>query len=213
MGTQRRGHWNHNIHFHRIVTEAVPPGATSALDVGTGEGALAGELRGTLPDVTGIDVDEDILATAATQHAGISWVYGDVMTYDFGRTFDVVASVATLHHLPSLPDALHRFADLTAPGGVVSIVGLARASTLHDHLWGAVGIAQHQWYSRTRDYREHTAPKVWPPPHTYAEVRNAAAEILPDAQWQQFPMWRYALTWNKPLETNRNARDGSLRGH
>jgi len=106
--------------------------------------------------------------------------------------------VATAHHLPSLPDALQRFAELTSPGGVVVIIGLAQATTAHDRLLSLAGIAQHQWCSRTRDCREHSAPTVWPPPHTYSEVRETAAQVLPGVRWQQFALWRCALTWSKP---------------
>ena len=206
MGQAQGSRWNHNIHFHPLVMNAIRPGATSALDVGTGDGELAGDLRRALPDVSGVDVDADVLRAAAANHGGIEWIQGDVMTHDFGRTFDVVASVATVHHLPSLPDTLQRFADLTAPGGVVVIVGVAQATTVRDRLLSLAGVAQHQWYSRTRNYWEHSAPTVWPPPHTYSEVRADAARVLPGARWQQFALWRYALTWNKPLTSGTDPR-------
>jgi 2-polyprenyl-3-methyl-5-hydroxy-6-metoxy-1,4-benzoquinol methylase len=133
--------WNHNIHFHRVVLEAIPTGAVSALDAGTGNGLLAVDLRSVLPDVTGVDVDADVLAEASAEHDGITWIRGDVLSHDFGRTFDVVASVATIHHFPSPSDALVRFADLTSPGGVLVVIGLARATSVGDHLKGLAGVA------------------------------------------------------------------------
>ncbi|QEO10465.1 class I SAM-dependent methyltransferase [Protaetiibacter larvae] len=190
--------WNHNLHYHRVVLQAIPRDARSALDVGTGNGMLAAGLRGTLADVTGIDVDADVLDSAAAEHTGIAWILDDVMTHDFGRTFDVVASVATLHHLPELEAALRRLAELTSPGGVLVIVGLARDSTAGDRARSLLGVVQHQWYSRTRNYWEHTAPTSWPPPHSYSEVRQTAAALLPGARWQRFALWRYALTWHRP---------------
>ena len=45
--------------------ESNPAGATSALDVGTGNGELAGDLQGALPDVTAVELDADVLATAS----------------------------------------------------------------------------------------------------------------------------------------------------
>ena len=57
MGQAQGSRWNHNIHFHPLVMNAIQPGATSALDVGTGNGELAGDLRGALPDVTAVDLD------------------------------------------------------------------------------------------------------------------------------------------------------------
>jgi 2-polyprenyl-3-methyl-5-hydroxy-6-metoxy-1,4-benzoquinol methylase len=198
LSRAREQRWNHNIHFHRLVTDAVPAGADSALDVGTGDGVLAGELRAILPDVTGIDLDEGVLTRAAAENPGVEWIQDDVMTHEFGRTFDVVASIATLHHFRDTHEALRRLGTLTSPGGVLVVVGLARSTTLGDHAHDVLGIIQHQWFSRTRTLWEHSAPTVWPPPHTYSEVRAAASEELPGVQWKRFALWRYALTWRKP---------------
>jgi SAM-dependent methyltransferase len=191
--------WNHNIHFHRVVLDALPPGATSALDMGTGNGMLARDLGARLPDVTAVDIDPTILAAAAEEHGdGIAWTCADVMTHDFGRTFDVVASVATLHHFDDAQAALERLRELTSPGGVLVVVGLAREGSLGDRLRGLAGVVQHQYLRRTRNLWEHTAPTVWPPPHTYAEVREIATRVLPGARWRQYAMWRYSLTWHRP---------------
>lgn len=107
----------------------------------------------------------------------------------------MVASIATLHHFPDLDDSLARLRDLTAPGGVLVVVGLARESSLGDHLRGLAGVAQHRYCARTRNRWEHTAPTVWPPPHTYSEVRESAARVLPGVRWRQYALWRYSLTW------------------
>lgn len=199
MGDERRSRWNHNIQYHGVILREVPAGARSALDAGTGDGMLAAELRASIPDVVAIDLDESVLARAAVEHPGIHWVHGDVMTHAFGRRFDVVASVAVVHHLPDLPAALRRLASLTAPGGVLVVIGLARSSTLRDHLFSLVGVVQHRRLSRTRGLWAHTAPTAWPPPHTYGEVRRIAARTLPDVQWRRFPLWRYALIWRRPV--------------
>jgi len=50
---RRRERWNHNIHYHRLILEAVPAGCQRALDVGCGEGMLARQV----PCVAGIDQD------------------------------------------------------------------------------------------------------------------------------------------------------------
>ena len=41
--------WNHNLHYHRLVLDAVPAHARTALDVGTGDGLLAADLRRRVP--------------------------------------------------------------------------------------------------------------------------------------------------------------------
>lgn len=143
MGSDQRPRWNHNIHFHDVVLAAVPAGARSALDVGTGNGLLAEEIRAVLPEVVAVDLDAGVL-DAAAEHPGIQWVLGDVMTHDFGRTFDVVASIATVHHLPDLHAALRRLADLTSPGGTLVVIGLARPTTLWDLTLSLAGVVQHR---------------------------------------------------------------------
>lgn len=192
-----RPRWNHNIHYHRLVLDAIPGGATTALDVGTGDGLLACDLRDRVPEVTAIDVDGDVVANARREWRGIGFHVGAVMTYDFGRRFDVVASIAVLHHLPDLPRALARLADLTAPGGTLVIIGLARSAGPVDIVMDLAGTVQHRWLSRRRGHWEHRAPTVWPPPHTYAEVRQIASRQLPGVRWQRLPLFRYALVWHK----------------
>lgn len=195
MGSDERPRWNHNIHFHGVVLAAIPAGARSALDVGAGNGMLAAEMRGVVSEVVAIDLDADVLNLAAVEHPGIQWVRDDVMMHDFGRTFDVVASIATVHHLPDLHAALRRLAELTSPGGVLVVVGLARPTTLWDHMLSLAGVAQHQWLSRTRSVWEHSASTAQPS-HSYREVRRLAADALPGARWRRFALWRYALIWN-----------------
>lgn len=175
-----------------------PDGARSALDVGCGNGLLTAELHTRVPDVTGVDSGAGVLDGPRQLSDTITWARGDVMTYEFDRQFDVAASIATLHHLPDLDEALHRLAELTAPGGVLAVIGIARASRPKDTLIHAVGALQHQWMARRHRYWEHTAPTVWPPPHDYATVLRTAKRVLPAAQWKQLPLFRYALTWRKP---------------
>lgn len=192
--------WNHNIHYHRLILDAVPRGARSALDVGAGDGLLTQELRARVPQVTAVDLDRTVTARGRAAVPRATWIRADVMTHAFDRRFDVVASMATLHHLPDLGGGLRRLADLTEPGGVVVIVGLAANNGVRDRAYDALGALHHRWHVRNREYWEHTAPIVWPPPHTYREVRDVARAVLPSAGWRRLPMWRYALTWHKPGE-------------
>jgi 2-polyprenyl-3-methyl-5-hydroxy-6-metoxy-1,4-benzoquinol methylase len=190
--------WNHNIHYHQLVLDAIPDDAVSALDVGTGDGLLAADLARKGLDVTAVDLDQDVVESARVEFSGIDFIIGDVMTYEFRSKFDFVGTVATVHHLASLPAALRRLADLTASGGVLVVVGLARSTRLRDFAMDAVGVIQHRWLSWRRGLWEHSAPTVWPPPHSYAEVHQTAAAELPGVTWRKLPMFRYALVWHKP---------------
>ncbi|MET9284918.1 class I SAM-dependent methyltransferase [Nocardia beijingensis] len=113
-------YWNHNTHYHPWLLKQVPRGARTALDIGCGDGLLAGKLAGRGLTVTGIDVDPDIIARAPAV-AGVSLEQADFL--DYAGSFDVVTTVATLHHVP-LRAGITALRRLVAPGGVLAVVGL-----------------------------------------------------------------------------------------
>jgi SAM-dependent methyltransferase len=199
------GVWNHNTHYYPRVLAAVPPGATRALDVGSGEGVLARSLARTVPQVVGL---ERHLATverarAADEGAGrVAYVAGDLLTAPLAAgSFDLVSAVASLHHVDEAA-ALRRMADLLRPGGRLVVVGLAR-ETAGGLPFAAAGVIAHAWHHgrRRRAGRpvwESTAPIVWPPPHTYPQLRRLAGRVLPGSRFRRHLLWRYSLEWTKP---------------
>ncbi|MGR6923430.1 class I SAM-dependent methyltransferase [[Actinomadura] parvosata] len=198
MPTDLSARWNHNTHYHHLALEAVAPTARTALDVGTGDGLLAIALRELVPHVTAIDLDPDVLVRARATSADVDWVVGDVMSSPLPEGhFDVVTSIATVHHLPDLGAALTRLASLTAPGGALVVIGCARNGHPRDYLMDLAGIVQHQVLSRTRGYWHHTAPVQMTFPHTYSQVKQVASAVLPGMRWRRLPLFRYAIVWRK----------------
>ncbi len=74
--------WNHNLHYHRVILEALPRPCGRALDVGCGEGTLTRQLRQRVPGVVGFDLDASSVELARRQDpAGdIDYVAGDFLT-------------------------------------------------------------------------------------------------------------------------------------
>jgi ubiquinone/menaquinone biosynthesis C-methylase UbiE len=86
--------WNHNIHYHRVITAALPPRCPRVLDVGCGEGILAGELARRAGLVVGIDQDSASIGTARREVAAANadFVIGDFLAHPFRPdSFDAVA--------------------------------------------------------------------------------------------------------------------------
>lgn len=194
-----RAPWNHNIHYHPLILGAVPDGCQRGLDVGCGEGGLTRELRQAVPQVVGIDSDEPVIDRARQQDngAGVEYVNGDFLTYDLRpESFDVIVSVAALHHMNPAA-ALSRMRQLLRPGGTLAVVGLAR-SRLHDLPADAAGVVAHRVLLVGKRYQEVNAPTIWPALQTYAQVRRIAAETLPGVRYRRHLLWRYSLIWAKP---------------
>ncbi len=66
----RARRWNHNLHYHPLMLDAVPDGCRRALDVGCGEGILARELRRIVPHVAAFDLHQPSILLARQQDAG-----------------------------------------------------------------------------------------------------------------------------------------------
>ena len=196
-----RARWNHNLHYHPLVLAAAPARCRTALDVGCGVGTLTRELATVSQNVLGIDRDPPSVELARA-HGGdrIEYVLAEFLAYPFElSSFDLVASVAALHHMDTA-DALARMARLVRPGGTLVVVGLARARGGVDGVLSVAGAIATRAYQRVlrKRYWEHSAPQVWPPPLSYAEVRTAAMELLPAVKYCRHLLWRYSLIWRRP---------------
>jgi len=192
--------WNHNIHYHPRVLAVAPSPCRRALDVGCGRGLLTAELAGVAEAVVGIDPDAASLSAAQASfgaHPRLSFVQGDVMRHPFApASFDLIAGIAVLHHLPLRP-ALERFRDLLAPGGVLALIGLARRATVEDLWMAAAAYPVNQVLKRLKGEVAAGAP-VKDPAETLPQIRAAAAQVLPGAKVRLLLLFRYELIWRKP---------------
>jgi len=204
--------WDHNAHYHPFLLRHVPPGCRAALEVGCGSGAFARMLAGRAATVLAVDLSPGMVRLARGRLAACPGV--EVRVADFADeelprgSFDCVASIATLHHLP-LRSTLARMAGLLRPGGVLLVLDLFRPATLADRLCGAaalpvslgLGLARRGRLRPPRAVREawraHAREDVYPP---LAEVRRAGAELLPGARVRRHLLWRYSLVWTRPAE-------------
>ena len=191
--------WDHSIAYHRVVLAAVPQPCRRALDVGCGEGQLTRSLLGPADHVTGLDRDRASIAAARARGGpGLGHVVGDVLDAPFAPgTFDLVTSVATLHHLDARA-GLTAMAALVQPGGVLVVVGLARSEGLRDVLWEAAGVVAHRLHRLRTPVWEHPSPRVWPPPESWAGMRTLAEDVLPGVRWRRHLLWRWSAVWRRP---------------
>jgi len=195
-----RPRWNHNLHYHRVVLDAVPAHAAHALDVGCGEGDLARDLSARVPHVTAIDRHAPSIEQARHRPgaSGIDFITGDFLEYELpARSYDLVASVAVVHHM-DMERALSRMQELLRPGGTLVVIGLARSRRPGDLAFDAAGTIADRLHRLTKPYTEHASPTVWPPPLTYGQVRRAAERILPGVRYRRRALWRYSLVWTSP---------------
>ena len=149
--------------------------------------------------MVGIDLDPAgiELARKLDGTGDIQYVVGDFLTYPLEpESFDAVVSVAALHHMDA-EAALTRMRDLLRPGGVLAIIGLARSRFPADLPLDAAGLAASRLYRLRKRHWEHPSPTLWPPPLTYAQMRNTARTLLPGSRFRRHLLWRYSVVWSK----------------
>jgi SAM-dependent methyltransferase len=163
-------------------------------------------LRSRGADVAeGVDVDPAVIATACTRaqaRPNAVFAVRNLMDMPGEGQYDAVTAVAVLHHLP-LTEALAKMRSLAAPGGRIVIIGCYRAATTTDYLVGLAAVPANMIVGLLKsagalDARvAMSAPKA-NPQHTLAEIRQAAARVLPGARIRRRLFWRYSLTYGAP---------------
>jgi SAM-dependent methyltransferase len=194
----RAGYWNQNVHYQPVILGAVPAGCRAALDVGCGDGMLAGRCA----QVTGIDRDPRMIALARSRTAGqarVAFIEADFLAYDFAEaSFDFVCANTSLHHM-DFAAALTAMARVLCPGGRLAVVGLAADKSITDFLAGAAGFPANLFYRATYHQGESGAPILYPE-MSWHEVRVAAARLLPGVRYRRHLLFRYSLLWRKPRD-------------
>lgn len=111
------------------------PDARTLLDVACGTGGHLAHLRRRF-EVTGVDLDEGMLAVARSTVPEATLVEADMRTLSLGRTFDAVvclfSSVGYLTSTAELDQAVSAMASHLAPGGVLVVDGWIRPDAWTD---------------------------------------------------------------------------------
>lgn len=184
---------------HRLILDSLPDDARIALDVGCGDGTFARALSRRGARVQAIDRDEQMIRLARAGGGRVAYLHGDFLEHPFEpASFDVVVSIAALHHMSSTR-AFARMSEILRPGGTLALIGLAKSCYPEDLLRDAVGFLA----SRALRGLGGTAPApgfpiVWPPPETFREVRRKAERMLPGVRYRRLLTFRYLLVWTKP---------------
>lgn len=117
---ERRAAAGENVHGEADFVERFEP--ASVLDAGCGTGRVGRELARRGMDVVGVDIDEEMLATARAKAPGVAWHLGDLQSVNLSRTFDaiVMAGNVMIFLAPGSEGAVvANMARHLAPGGVL----------------------------------------------------------------------------------------------
>ena len=205
-----RDGWSHNSHYHAYLLKHAPARMESALDIGCGAGMFSRLLAHRAQHVIGIDLSPRMIEIARQRSVGydnIDYRVADIMAMPLQpASFDCIASIAALHHLP-LADVLTRLRDALKPGGVLLVLDLYQVETLSEKVYAALGFPMSLIMRAVHrsPYRQPSEERAAWEAHgatdqylTLSRLREICATVIPSAQVRQHLLWRTSLIWQKP---------------
>ena len=201
--------WTANNQYHSSLLRYVPENCENALEIGCGTGAFARALARRCQQVVALDLSPEMIRVArsrSSQFENLEFQLADAMTWSFPQShFDLVCSIATLHHLEQR-ELLLKIKQTLRPGGVLLVLDLVQSESLAERMCdvvalGVSGSLRLMHSGRLKPPRE--VRKAWEQhgKHdsylTMGQVRALADEILPGARVERRLLWRYLLVYKK----------------
>lgn len=206
----REDSWNHNSHYHGYLLKHLPQHIGEALDIGSGMGEFARCLATVARHVTGVDLSPEMVRVArerSSQYPNIDYEVGDIMQMDLPpESYDCIASIATLHHIPLAP-VLEKAKAALKPGGVLLVLDLYdNNGSVADRLTDAIALPWDVALRLVHGVSLRVPPEVRQAWHehgrydrylTVPQVCSTCARILPGAKVTRHLLWRYSIIWVK----------------
>jgi len=208
--------WTGNNHYHSFLLRHLPPGCNHVLEIGCGKGTFSRALASRARHVAAIDLSSEMIRVARSRSAQfpqIEFEIADVMSREFpAEYFDCIATIATLHHVPTRP-VLLKLKEALRPGGVLLVLdlyeperNLLRLKGLRDAFLNVVAMGASVTLrlihsGRLRPPRE--VRQAWAEHgktdryHTMDQARGLYASIFPGVIIRRHLLWRYSAIWTR----------------
>ena len=164
--------------FDLLIAEASLTSSSRMLDLGCGPGSVAIALAGRVQSVTGVDMDEEMLAEAARLAAerglgNLRWVLARAEEFDDEPGTYQLVVIASAFHWMDRPVVAAKAHSLLAPGGVLAVLG--NPTPLHQILWrdgvgASIAAVQDRWF----DLDHSPSPLLEPNVARHEEVLQAS---------------------------------------
>ena len=201
--------WNHNNCYYKSLIKLIPENAVNCLEIGCGKGDLSVLLSKKCRNVIAVDFAENMIAYAKNSNSrkNISYICADILDFNFSdMTFDVIISVATVHHLPD--DWIFEFAlRKLNKGGKLIILDIPRSDSIPEKIFWGFAVIPNFFVSSLKKRSFSGSDKLtkiaWDNHgqhdsyHSVREIKEIALNTLPEIQLKRKLFWRYLLVWKK----------------
>jgi ubiquinone/menaquinone biosynthesis C-methylase UbiE len=210
IGELSQDRWSHNSHYHPFLLQHLSSSSDSdALDIGCGTGTFSRLLAQRFRRVLALDLSPRMIEIAkerSGQYPNIDFQVADAETCPLPADhFGCIASIATLHHLP-FETMLEKMKSALKANGTLLILDLYKAESVGELATSllAMPVSITLRLINNRQIRQSAQLRAAWAEHgrtdhylTMTQVRQACANILPEARVKRHLLWRYSIVWKK----------------
>lgn len=202
--------WDHNNHYHLFLLKQLPSKCKTVLDIGCGTGEFSRMMAKRFETVVAIDLSPNMIEVAkqrSQQFSNIDFQVVDVLQWSAPvEQFDVIVSIATLHHLP-VENLLPNLKAALKPGGRIIILDLLEYENILDKLSDFIAVPLNWLFYTLKNrhiqksplaaaaLREHLRTDKY---LTFSQARRIYTSLLKRAKVRKHLFWRYSVVWEKP---------------
>jgi 2-polyprenyl-3-methyl-5-hydroxy-6-metoxy-1,4-benzoquinol methylase len=201
--------WDHNNHYHRFLLKQLPVQCKTALDIGCGTGEFSRLLAKRVERVVAIDLSSNMIEVAkqrSRQFSNIDFQVADVLQWEpTAEQFDVIVSIATLHHLP-VESLLPNLKVALKPGGKLVILDLLEHENLQDKLSDFIAVPLNWLLQALKNRHIQQSPEAAAAMRehlrtdkylTLSQAQRIYTSSLRRAKVRKHLFWRYSVVWEK----------------
>lgn len=200
--------WDHNQQYQKYLLKNIPSHCNCILDVGCGTGELTKKLTPYANEIIGIDVSENMLKEAQKRndHEKIKYINISVEKYleERDKKFDVIISIAALHHMHEEKIVELMKTKLTEKGKLL-LLDLIKSETVAEYVLSIVAallnpLVMFIMSGRVKISKEEK--EAWAGHFQYdkyltiREVRKIVKNVLGKAKIKRHLFWRYSIVYS-----------------
>jgi 2-polyprenyl-3-methyl-5-hydroxy-6-metoxy-1,4-benzoquinol methylase len=198
--------WDHNQQYQNYILKHIPQNCNCILDAGCGTGELTKKLAPYSNEIIGIDISENMINEASKRKNDEKINYINISVEKFfeetDKKFDVITSIAALHHMNE-EKILERMKDKLTEGGKIIILDLVKGG-IEDYVIAIISvplsiILRLKNNGRLRVSEEQR--KAWEGHFQYdkyltiKEVKSIVKKTLGKAKVKKHLFWRYSIIY------------------
>jgi 2-polyprenyl-3-methyl-5-hydroxy-6-metoxy-1,4-benzoquinol methylase len=198
--------WDHNQQYQKYLLKNIPKNCNCILDVGCGTGELTKRLIPFSKEIIGVDVSENMINEAKKRNYDekISYIKISVEEYlkETEKQFDVIISIAALHHMNE-EKILETMKNKLTKDGKIIILDLVKGG-IADYILAIISVPSSiilrlKNNGKSRISKEEK--EAWSGHFHYdryltiKEVKNITRNKLGKAKVKKHLFWRYSIVY------------------